>query len=46
MTPLQGIKVKPRASEKYGAYAAFPRDVGRVVEAEKMKKTWGLRSIH
>lgn len=37
-THLDGIKLKPRKSERYESYAGFLSDVGREVEAEKMNR--------
>ncbi len=37
-THLDGIKLKPKKSEKYESYAAFLSDVGREAEAEKMNR--------
>jgi Flp pilus assembly protein TadD len=46
-THLEGIRQKPRRSEKYESYAAFLSDVGREEEAEKMnRKAEEQRRIH
>jgi Flp pilus assembly protein TadD len=44
---LDGIRLKPRTSERYESYAAFLSDVGREAEAEKMnRKAKELRRIN
>jgi tetratricopeptide (TPR) repeat protein len=46
-THLDGIKLKPRKSERYQSYAAFLSDVGRDAEAEKMgRKAKELQHIN
>ncbi len=46
-THLDGIRLKPRKSERYESYAAFLSDVGREAEAEKMnRKARELQRIH
>ena len=37
-THLDGIRLKPKRSERYESYAAFLSDVGREAEAEKMSR--------
>jgi Tfp pilus assembly protein PilF len=37
-THLNGIRLKPKKSERYESYAAFLSDVGREAEAEKMNR--------
>jgi Tfp pilus assembly protein PilF len=44
---LENIKLKPRRSERYEAYAAFLSDVGREAESERMmQKARALRRVH
>jgi Tfp pilus assembly protein PilF len=46
-THLDGIKLKPRDSERYAAYADFLSDVGRKADAEKMnRKAKELRRVN
>jgi Tfp pilus assembly protein PilF len=46
-THLEGIELKPKASERYETYAAFLSDVGREAESEAMiKRAKELRGIH
>jgi hypothetical protein len=35
---LEGIRLKPKNSERYESYAAFLSDVGREAEAQTMNK--------
>ena len=37
-THLDGIKLKPKASERYAAYADFLADIGREAESERMNR--------
>jgi Tfp pilus assembly protein PilF len=44
---LEGIKLKPKNSERYESYAAFLSDVGREPEAQTMdKKARKLQSVN
>jgi Tfp pilus assembly protein PilF len=46
-THLDGIKLKPRESERYAAYADFLSDIGREAQAEKMnQKAKEMRRIN
>ena len=44
---LEGIRLKPKSSERYESYAAFLSDVGRETEAQTMnQKARTLLSIN
>jgi len=46
-THLDGIKLKPKASERYAAYADFLSDIGREAESERMnRKAREIRRIN
>ncbi len=46
-THIENIKLKPRSSEKYKAYAMFLSDVGREAESERvMQKAKALRDLN